>query len=326
MKVVVPDDYQNSLPTLRCYPALAEHFEVEIYNDTVATIDALARRFESADALLLTRERTRITAPLLDRLPHLKFISQTGRAAKHIDLAACTAHGVLVSSDGSATTAAAELTWALVLDSMRKVHLEANRLRAGLWQGHLGVGLKGRTLGILGYGRIGRIVAGYGMAFGMRVVVLAGLSASVEAARADGVAIEHDRKAFFAQSDVLCCHLRLLDATRGSVMLQDLLAMKPSALFVNTSRSELVAPGALEAALRAGHPGFAAVDVYEKEPVLNADHPLLSFDNVLATPHIGYVEKDTYEHYFGIAVEQLLAWQAGQPINVLNPKCIDNKS
>lgn len=319
MKVVVPDDYQRCLPTLDCYPALAEHFEVQIYNDTVTTLDALSARFAEADALLLTRERTRITAPLLACLPRLRFISQTGRAAKHIDLAACTAHGVTVSSEGSATTAAAELTWALVLASMRKVHLEANRLRAGLWQGHLGIGLKGRTLGVLGYGKIGRVVAGYGLAFGMHVVTLAGLSASVEVAMADGVAVEHDREAFFAQSDVLCCHLRLLDATRESVTLNDLQAMKPSALFVNTSRSELIAPGALEAALRAGRPGFAAVDVYEKEPVLNADHPLLSFDNVLATPHIGYVEKDTYEQYFGVAVEQLLAWQAGNPINVLNP-------
>ncbi|CAM5216106.1 Glyoxylate/hydroxypyruvate reductase B [Castellaniella defragrans] len=325
MKVVVPDDYQNSFPTLDCYPVLAEHFEVEIYNDTVTSLDALSARFAGADALLLTRERTRITEALLARLPRLKFISQTGRAAKHIDLAACTARGILVSSEGVSTTAAAELTWALVLASMRKVHLEANRLRAGLWQGHLGVGLKGRTLGILGYGQIGRIVAGYGQAFGMRVVALAGQSASVEAARADGVTVEHDRKAFFAQSDVLCCHLRLLDATRGSVTQQDLSAMKLSALFVNTSRSELVAPGALEAALRAGRPGFAAVDVYEKEPVLNANHPLLSLANVLATPHIGYVEKDTYEHYFGIAVDQLLAWQAGKPINVLNPECMDNE-
>jgi D-3-phosphoglycerate dehydrogenase len=319
MIVVVPDDYQNCVSGLDCYPALTSHFEVKIYNDTVTTLDALSARFASADALLLTRERTPITAPLLDRLPRLRFISQTGRAAKHIDLTACTSRGILVSSEGSATTAAAELTWALVLASMRKVHLEASRLKAGLWQGHLGIGLKGRTLGILGYGKIGRIVGGYGRAFGMRVVALAGLSVSVDAARSDGVVVEHDRNAFFAQSDVLCCHLRLLEATRGSVTLKDLLAMKPSALFVNTSRSELIAPGALEAALRAGHPGFAAVDVYEKEPILNADHPLLSFDNVLATPHIGYVEKDTYEQYFGIAVEQLLAWQAGKPINVLNP-------
>jgi len=320
MKVIISDDYQDCVKTLDCYASLARDFEVEIHQDTVTSIDEQARRFASADALLLIRERTPISAELLARLPNLKFISQTGRAANHVDLKACTARGIPVCSEGSATTAAAELTWALVMTSMRKVHLEATRFKAGLWQGHLGTGLQGRTLGIAGYGKIGSVVAGYGRAFGMRVIALGDHVTSIEAAAKDGVETETDRKKFFSQADVVCCHLRLLPATRGSITRDDLLAMKPTALFVNTSRSEVVADGALEAALTAGRPGFAAVDVYEREPIYNADHPLLRFDNVLATPHIGYVEKDTYEHYFGIAIEQLIAWRAGRPINLLNPE------
>ncbi|CDY75007.1 D-3-phosphoglycerate dehydrogenase [Caballeronia glathei] len=322
MKVVISDDYQNCIRTLDCYPALAAHFDVEIHNDTVTTLDAIAERFADADAMLLVRERTPVSAALLARLPRLKFISQTGRAANHVDLAACTARGIPVSAEGSATTAAAELTWALVMASMRKVHLEAARLAAGLWQGHLGVGLKGRTLGIAGYGKIGSVVAGYGRAFGMRVVALGDHETSLAAAAADGIETQTDRRAFFSEADVVCCHLRLLPATRGSITIDDLSAMKPTALFVNTSRSEVIEPGALESALKAGRPGFAAVDVYEREPIYGADHPLLGLDNVLATPHIGYVEKDTYEHYFGIAIEQLLAWRAGSPVNVLNPQAL----
>ncbi|MFD1557541.1 D-2-hydroxyacid dehydrogenase family protein [Paraburkholderia silviterrae] len=319
MKVVISDDYQDCIRLLDCYPTLAEHFDVEIFNDSATALDAQVERFREADALLLVRERTPITAALVDRLPKLKFISQTGRAASHVDLAACTARRIPVSAEGSATTAAAELTWALVMASMRKVHLEASRLKAGLWQGHLGLGLKGRTLGIAGYGKIGRIVAGYGRAFGMRVVALGHHASPNAAAMEDGVELQTDRQAFFAEADVVCCHLRLLPVTRGSITLHDLQAMKPTALFVNTSRSELVEPGALETALKSGRPGFAAVDVYENEPILQAAHPLLALENVLATPHIGYVERDTYEQYFGMAIEQLLAWKAGKPVNVLNP-------
>jgi D-3-phosphoglycerate dehydrogenase / 2-oxoglutarate reductase len=326
MKVIISDDYQDCVRTLDCYAKLAGQFDVEIHHDTLESIDEQAQRFADADALLLIRERTPVTAELLARLPKLKFISQTGRAANHVDLAACTARGIPVSAEGSATTAAAELTWALVMASMRKVHVEANRLKAGLWQGHLGIGLKGRTLGIAGYGKIGSVVGGYGRAFGMRVVALDDHETSRAAALADGIESESDRQKFFAQADVVCCHLRLLPATRGSITLQDLSAMKPTALFVNTSRSEVVAPGALETALKAGRPGFAAVDVYEHEPIYGADHPLIRLDNVLATPHIGYVEKDTYEHYFGIAIDQVLAWQAGKPINVLNPQAVEGAS
>ncbi len=322
MKVIISDDYQNCIQALECYPALAEHFDVEIHNDTVTSLDAQAQRFADADALLLVRERTPITAGLLARLPKLKFISQTGRAANHVDLAACTALGIPVSAQGSATTAAAELTWALVMASMRKVHLEATRLKAGLWQGHLGVGLKGRTLGIAGYGKIGSVVAGYGRAFGMRVVALGEHETSRTAATNDGVEVETDRRKFFSEADVVTCHVRLLPSTRNSITLADLSAMKPTALFVNTGRSEVIEVGALEAALKSGRPGFAAIDVFEHEPIYQADHPLIGLDNVLATPHIGYVEKDTYEQFFSIAIEQLLAWRAGAPINILNPDAL----
>jgi D-3-phosphoglycerate dehydrogenase len=322
MKVIISDDYQDCIRTLDCYPALAGRFEVEIHHDTVTSLEARAERFADADALLLVRERTPIGADLLARLPNLRFISQTGRAASHVDLAACTARGIPVSAEGSATTAAAELTWALVLASMRKVHLEATRLKNGLWQGHLGVGLKGRTLGIAGYGKIGSVVAGYGRAFGMRVIALGDHETSLAAAAADGVETQADRSHFFSEADVVCCHLRLLPATRNSITLEDLSVMKPTALFVNTSRSEVIAAGALEAALKAGRPGFAAVDVYAHEPLYGSNHPLIGLDNVLATPHIGYVEKDTYEHYFGIAIQQLIAWCAGAPINVLNPQAL----
>jgi D-3-phosphoglycerate dehydrogenase / 2-oxoglutarate reductase len=319
MKVIISDDYQNAIRTLDCYPTLAANFDVEIHNDTVASLDDQAKRFADADALLLVRERTPITDALLARLPKLKFISQTGRAANHVDLAACTARGIPVSADGSATTPAAELTWALVMASMRKVHLEATRLKAGLWQGHLGLGLKGRTLGIAGYGKIGSVVAGYGRAFGMRVVALGEHEMSRAAAANDGIEVETDRRKFFSEADVVSCHVRLLPTTRNSITLEDLSAMKPTALFVNTGRSEVIEAGALEAALRAGRPGFAAIDVFEHEPIYHADHPLIGLDNVLATPHIGYVEKDTYEQFFSIAIDQLLAWQAGAPINLLNP-------
>lgn len=324
MKVIISDDYQDCVRTLDCYARLSTQFDVEIHNDTLESVDEQAKRFADADALLLIRERTPVTAELLARLPKLKFISQTGRAANHVDLGACTALGIPVSAEGSATTAAAELTWALVMASMRKVHVEASRLKAGLWQGHLGIGLKGRTLGIAGYGKIGSVVGGYGRAFGMRVVALDDHETSRASALADGIESERDRQKFFAQADVVCCHLRLLPATRGSITLQDLSAMKPTALFVNTSRSEVIAPGALETAVKAGRPGFAAVDVYEHEPIYGADHPLIKLDNVLATPHIGYVEKDTYEHYFGIAIDQMLAWREGKPINVLNPQAVES--
>jgi D-3-phosphoglycerate dehydrogenase len=319
MHIVIPDDYQDAVRGLSCFAKLDGH-EVTIYNDTVTDLDALAERFASADALVLIRERTRVDDALLARLPRLKLISQTGKGTSHVDVEACARRGVVVSAGTGSPHAPAELTWALVLAAMRRVSHEAERLRAGEWQrAPLGVSLRGRTLGVWGYGKIGSLVAGYGRAFGMRVVAW-GREGSIERARAAGVETASDRRALVEQSDVLSVHLRLTAATRGIVTAGDLAAMKPDALFVNTSRAELVEPGALVAALRAGRPGFAAVDVYEEEPVLGAAHPLVAMENAVCTPHLGYVERDSYELYFGQAFDQVLAFAAGAPINVVESR------
>ncbi|MBO0791901.1 MAG: D-2-hydroxyacid dehydrogenase family protein, partial [Ktedonobacteraceae bacterium] len=315
MKIVIPDDYQNAVHSLDCFHKLAGH-DVTIYNDSVTEPELLAKRFQDAEALVLIRERTAITEPLLARLPRLKLISQTGKGIAHIDLAACTRHGIAVAAGGGSSHSTAELTWGLVLAAMRHIPQEVAALKAGRWQSTIGLGLHGRTLGIFGYGQIGRIVAGYGRAFGMNVLVW-GREGSLARARTDGFATAASQRALFEQSDVLSLHIRLTQETRGLVTESDLAAMKPSALLVNSSRAPLIEPGALEQALRAGRPGFAAVDVYEQEPV--KDHPLLHLDNVVCTPHLGYVEKDSYELYFSIAFDQLLAFASGKPINILNP-------
>ncbi|MBU2409939.1 MAG: D-2-hydroxyacid dehydrogenase family protein, partial [Gammaproteobacteria bacterium] len=281
-------------------------------------IDELAHRFADADAIVLTRERTRIDVALLDRLPKLRLISQTGKLAGHVDLAACTARGVLVAEGSGAGSATAELSWALALASRRHLVDEANRLSRGLWQGHLGQQLSGQRLGVWSYGRIGRQVAAYGRVFGMKVWVW-GREGSTAAASADGFEVAPSREAFFAESDVISLHVRLNMDTHGSVTPDDLARMKRTALLINTSRAELIAEGALEQALRAGRPGFAAIDVYEDEPVLARDHPLLALPNVLCTPHIGYVEKDNYERYFGIAFDHINAFAEGRLVDVVNP-------
>jgi D-3-phosphoglycerate dehydrogenase len=317
MRIAIPDDYQDCVRGLDCFGKLAGH-DVRVFNDSVKGIDALAARFADAQAIVLTRERTRIDAALLDRLPHLRLISQTGKLAGHVDLEACTARGVLVAEGSGAGSATAEIAWALALASRRHLVSEANRLRQGKWQGHLGQQLSGQRLGVWSYGRIGRQVAGYGRAFGMQVWVW-GRDASTAAARANGFKVAPSREAFFAQSDVISLHVRLGAETTGIVTAQDLARMKPTALLVNTSRAELIAPGALEHALALGRPGFAAVDVYEEEPVLGADHPLLALPNVLCTPHIGYVEKDNYERYFGIAFDNVVAFAEGRLTQVVNP-------
>lgn len=294
MRVVIPDDYQDAVRGLECFAKLAGH-DVTIYNDTVTDEDALAERFRDADALVLIRERTQITDALLARLPHLKLISQTGRGTAHIDTAACERRGITVAVGTGSPYAPAELTWALILAAMRRIPQEVAALKSGRWQTTLGTALRGRTLGIYGYGRIGSLVAGYGRAFGMNVVV--------SRANADGFAVSDD---LFATSDVLSLHLKLTKETRGIVTADHLDRMKPDALLVNTARAELIAPGALEAALRAGPPGFAAVDVYEDEPTLT--NPLLSMPNFVCTPHLGYVEKDSYELYFGQAFDAVNAF------------------
>jgi D-3-phosphoglycerate dehydrogenase len=317
LRIAIPDDYQNCVRSLACFSKLAAH-QVSVFNDTLHDVEALAERLQNFDALVLTRERTAISAALLARLPNLRVISQTGKVAEHIDIAACTARGVAVVDGRGSGAATAELTWALVLASRRYLVDEVNRLQAGQWQGHLGQQLSGQRLGVWSYGRIGRQIAAYGRAFGMQVWVW-GREASLADARADGFEVAPSREAFFAGSDVLSLHVRLNAQTRGLVTAADLALMRPDALFVNTSRAELVAEGALVAALEQGHPGFAAVDVYEAEPVLGAQHPLVRHPRALCSPHIGYVERDNYELYFGTAFDNLNAFAAGQTKNLVNP-------
>lgn len=304
MRIVIPDDYQDAVRGLACFSKLAAH-EVTIYTDTVKETPLLAERFRDADALVLIRERTAITDELLALLPRLRIISQTGKGTAHIDTEACARRGVEVAVGTGSPYAPAELTWALVLAAMRRIPREAANLKEGRWQRELGTTVRGRTLGIYGYGKIGSLVAGFGRTFGMQVIV-AGREGSRSRAVADGFRVADD---LFAESDVLSLHLRLTGETRGLVTRADLARMKRDALLVNTSRAELIEPGALEAALRAGRPGFAAVDVFEEEPV--ASHPLLALPNVLATPHVGYVERDSYELYFGQAFDNVLRFAAG---------------
>jgi len=274
---------------------------------------------------VLIRERTQIRAPLLEKLPKLKLISQRS-VYPHIDIDACTRLGIIVSSSqhpGTPSYAAAELTWALVLAAVRQVPQQMAALKAGRWQIGLGTGLRGKTLGIYGYGRIGRVVAGYGRAFDMQVLVWARAD-SLERARGDGYTVAPSKEAFFSGCDVLSLHLRLVEATRGIVTAGDLARMKPTALLVNTSRAELLELGALVAALKAGRPGMAAVDVYEDEPVLDPRHPLFTLENVVCTPHIGYVTREEYEIQFSDIFDQIVAYAAGTPINVVNPTVLDS--
>jgi D-3-phosphoglycerate dehydrogenase / 2-oxoglutarate reductase len=319
MKITILDDYHDTLRTLRCFSRLAGH-EVTIWNDHVQDVDVLAGRLADTEALVLIRERTKIGAPLLERLPHLRLISQRS-VYPHIDVDACTRLGVIVSSNlhpGTPSYATAELTWGLVLAAMRQIPQQASALKMGNWQSGVGSTLREKTLGVYGYGRIGRVVAGYGRAFGMNVTVWA-REAALAQARADGYRAAAGKEAFFEECDVLSLHLRLVEATRGIVTAADLARMKPSALLVNTSRAPLIAPGALVSALRAGRPGMAAVDVYEEEPVLDWNHPLLGMENVVCTPHIGYVTREDYEVQFADIFDQIAAYAAGTPINVVNP-------
>jgi D-3-phosphoglycerate dehydrogenase len=318
MRIAIPDDYQDCVRHLKCFAALAEH-DVTVFNDTVKDTKSLATRFADAQVIVLTRERTKITAELLDQLPHLQMISQTGRLAGHVDLAACTQRGVAVAEGSGTGSATAEMTWALIMASRRHLVSEANRLRVGLWQGSIGQQLQGQRLGIWSYGRIGQQVAAYGKAFGMRVWVW-GRAGSSAKAQADGFELAPSREAFFSASDVISLHVRLNADTYGFVGEADLARMKSSALLVNTSRAELVAADALAQALRLGRPGFAAVDVYEDEPVLGAAHPLLHLPNALCTPHLGYVETDNYERYFGLAFDSINHFAAGRPTGLVNPE------
>jgi D-3-phosphoglycerate dehydrogenase len=326
MKVSILDDYSDTLRTLVCFEKL-KGFDVKIWTDHVQDADKLAQRLKDTEALVLIRERTKITASLLDRLDKLKLISQRS-VYPHIDIAACTRRGVIVSSNMHSDTpsyAAAELTWALVLAAMRQIPQQVAAMQEGRWQIGVGNTLRGKTLGMFGYGRIGSVVAGYGKAFGMNVVVWA-REESLARARADGYAAAASKGAFFEGCDVISLHMRLVDATHGIVTAGDLARMKPTALIVNTSRAGLIAPDALVVALRAGRPGMAAVDVYEQEPVTDPNYPLVTMDNVVCTPHIGYVTRDEYELQFSDIFDQIVAYAAGKPINVVNPDALDPKS
>lgn len=318
MKIAILDDYQDCVRSLDCFARLAGH-EVTVLNETLADPGELAGRLTGVEALVLIRERTRVGAALVERLPSLRVISQTGRPGNHIDLDACNARRIAVLGGSGSPNAPAELTWALVLAASRGVAHEAQALRAGRWQTMLGRTVRGRTLGLLGYGNIGRLVAGFGRAFGMEVIAH-GREGSASRAVADGVRFVTDRREFFATSDVLTIHLRLAPQTRSSITAGDLAAMRAGSLFVNTSRAELVAPGALLAALQAGRPAMAAVDVFESEPTVT--DPLVSHPRVLATPHLGYVEKDSYELYLGTAFDNLVAFAQGRPCGMVNPEAL----
>jgi len=328
MRITILDDYQDAVRKLDCFSLLDGH-DVKVYNNTVKGLGQLAVRLRDTETLVLIRERTPITRALLDKLPQLKLISQTGRVGSHIDVEACTERGIAVAQGVGSPVAPAELTWALIMSAMRRIPQYAANLKHGAWQQSgmkassmppnfgLGRTLHGGQLGLFGYGKIGKIVAGYGKAFGMKVTVW-GRESTLERARADGLETAASKEALFEGSDVLCMLLKLSEETRGIVTLADLQRMGPEALFVNTSRAELVEPGALVLALNRGRPGLAAIDVFESEPILQG-HPLLRMENVICTPHIGFVENNSYNLYFKVAFENILAWAAGKPANLVTP-------
>lgn len=328
MNIVILDDYQDAVRKLACASRL-EAYPAKVFTNTVKGTGQLSVRLRDADVIVLIRERTQLTRMLVEKLPRLKLISQTGRVGAHIDVQACTERGIAVAEGVSSPIAPAELTWALVMASMRRLPQYISTLKHGGWQQsgmksasmppNFGVGqvLRGRTLGIWGYGKIGQLVAGYGKAFGMEVLIW-GSQAARERAAADGLRAAGSREEIFATSDVLSLHLRLSEETAGIVTLEDMGRMKPSSLIVNTSRAELIAPDALIAALNRGRPGMAAIDVFESEPILQG-HALLRLENCICTPHIGYVEQDNYEVLFGAAFDNIVNFIRGTPTNIVNP-------
>jgi D-3-phosphoglycerate dehydrogenase / 2-oxoglutarate reductase len=328
MNIVILDDYQDAVRKLKCASKL-EAFPAKVYTNTVKGIGQLSVRLKDADVIVLIRERTHLTRALIEKLPRLKLIVQTGRIGAHVDVAACTERGIAVADGTGSAVSTAELTWALIMAAMRRLPQYIGNLKHGAWQQSglkagsmppnfgLGVVLHGKTLGIWGYGKIGKMVAGYGKAFGMQVLVW-GREPSRERAVLDGFQAASSQEDFFAQSDVLSLHLRLSEETTGIVRLDDLALMKTTALLVNTSRAELIEPDALISALNRGRPGIAAVDVFENEPILQG-HALLRLENCICTPHIGYVEQDSYEMYFGAAFENVVNFITGTPTNIVNP-------
>jgi D-3-phosphoglycerate dehydrogenase / 2-oxoglutarate reductase len=323
MKIAVIDDYQNAFRTLKCFPKLAGH-EVVVFTDTANDVASLADKLKDADAVVLTQQRSYFSRELIEKLPKLRLIGQTGRAATHVDLDACTEKGIVVSAGGSGNpNATAELTWGLILSSLRNLPREVTRLKEGQWQSTLGVGVSGKTIGIYAYGKIGSIVAAVGKAFGARVVCW-GREGSTGRAKSAGFEVAKSREEFFTEADIISLHLPLNKDTRGIVNASDLARMKPTALIVNASRSGLIAKGALVVALKAGRPGFAAVDVYDKEPV-GADEPLIKMANVICTPHLGYVTRESYEEYYAVVVDDIVNFAAGKPSHVLNSNALVQK-
>jgi D-3-phosphoglycerate dehydrogenase len=323
MKISILDDYANVVRDLPCF-AKIKHHDVTVWNDQTADQDVLASRLKDTEILVLLRERTAIRAPLIARMPKLRLISQRN-VYPHIDIDACTERGILVCSTTPPMTAfhaAAELTWGLIIASMRRIPQEVAALKAGRWQSSAGLDIQGSTLGIFGYGRIGALLARYAKAFEMNPIAF-GRSGSIERARADGVETAPSREALFEQSDILAVTIRLYPATRHIVKAADLARMKPTSLFVNTSRAALVEPGALVEALRKGRPGMAALDVFDEEPVYGAKDPLVMMDNVVATPHLGYVTQSNLESYFTYAFDQIVAWEARKPTNMVNPEAFE---
>jgi D-3-phosphoglycerate dehydrogenase len=324
MIIAIPDDYHGVVRKLDCLSKLSRH-EVRIFCDVAPPTERLLANLRDAEIVVPVRERTRYTRDVIGRLPRLKAFSQTGRSTHHIDIAACTERGIAIMAGTNASPyTVAEHTWALILSSLRSIPQETAMMKRGEFRQSFSGTLHGRTLGVFGLGKIGKLVAATGASFGMRVVVF-GRDASIAAARASGFGVAASKAELFAQSDVLVLMVRLISATRGIVTAEDLSRMKPTALFVNTARAELVAPGALVEALKRGRPGFAAVDVYENEPVLNGDHPLLKLANALCTPHTAWLEQDTYETYFGEAFDNILAFLDGKPINVVNPEVLNRQ-
>ena len=325
MKISILDDYFDTLRMLASFQRLKGH-EVTVWNDHVQDTDALAARLKDAECVVLIRERTKIGGGLLERLPRLKLISQRS-VYPHIDIEACTRLGIVVSSDlhvGTPSYSTAELTWALILAAARQIPQQMQSLKAGNWQTGIGRTLRGKTLGVFGYGRIGATVAGYGKAFGMHVLAW-GRDESLQRARSDGCATPRSKAEFFESCDVISLHVRLVPATRSIVTAEDLERMRKDAILINTSRAGLLEPGALVAALRAGRPGYAAVDVFENEPMRDPGLPLLQFPQVVATPHIGYVTREEYEIQFTDVFDQIVAFAAGTPINVVNPDVLASR-
>ncbi|OGA20511.1 MAG: 3-phosphoglycerate dehydrogenase [Betaproteobacteria bacterium RIFCSPLOWO2_02_FULL_67_26] len=318
MKIAVLDDYQDVFRTLKCFPKLKGH-DVAVYHDSVKEPTKLAERLKGADAVILLQQRTPFPRAAAEKVTTLKLISQTGRNANHIDLAACTEKGIMVCGTGAGVVNhTAELTWGLIFSALRHIPDEVQQLKAGRWQTTIGTTVVGKTLGIYAYGRIGSIVARAGRAFEMKVICW-GREGSTGRARADGFEVAASREAFFENADIVSLHIPLNKETRGIVAHADLARMKPTALVVNTSRGPIIEKDALVKALKEGRPGFGAVDVFDDEPVLGGDHPLLKMKNAVCTPHLGYVDRDTYEKYYGAAVDSILAFAGGKPANVLNP-------